>query len=496
MRAPSFIAICLGLALVFVAAVAPTIANADAEAVARAENWTGDLDVMVARRTLRLLLPYSKTLFFIDRGQEFGVLAEVGRELEQWLDKRRPDGALRFRVVMIPKSREQLIPALLAGEGDVIAAGLAVRPEFSDRVDFVEPWFRNQKQFVVTGPSAPDYRTLDDLAGSTAHVRVESSYAANIAELNKKLVQKKLRPIEVRLTDGSLNDEDMFEFVNAGILPYAFAHAHLAGVWTQVLPNLKARPDLQIGDGEDIAWGVRKQSPQLRAELDAFVKSHAIGTTYGNAILRRYYVDTRIIKNSLANDEIAKFTGLLPIFRKIGERFGLDYLMLAAQGYQESGLDQSKRSPRGAVGVMQLLPSTAREKPIGISGVEHDAEANIMAAAQYIRYLRDNFVKDPALDEHNRILMTLAAYNAGPGNLHAFRALAKNMGLNPDLWFGNVEHAAANKVGVETVQYVANIYKYYLAYRLVNERERQRAEARDREFPKSDPSPRGSVAGP
>jgi membrane-bound lytic murein transglycosylase MltF len=496
MRAPSVIAICLCLALVFVAAVAPTVANADAAAVVHGENWTGDLDAMVARRTLRLLLPYSKTLFFIDRGQEFGLLAEVGRELEQWLDKRHRDGALRFRVVMIPTSREQLIPALLAGEGDVIAAGLAVRPEFADRVDFIEPWFRNQKEFVVTGPSAPDYRTLDDLAGSIAHVRVASSYAANIAELNKRLVQKKLRPIEVRLTDGSLNDEDMFEFVSAGILPFAFAHTHLAGVWTQVLPNLRARPDLQIGDGEDIAWGVRKNSPQLRAELDAFVKSHAIGTTYGNAILRRYYVDTRIIKNSLSNDEIAKFTSLVPIFRKVGERYGLDYLMLAAQGYQESGLDQSKRSPRGAVGVMQLLPSTAREKPIGISGVEHDAEANILAAAQYIRYLRDNCVNDPALDERNRILMTLAAYNAGPGNLHAFRALAKNMGLNPDLWFGNVEHAAANKVGVETVQYVGNIYKYYLAYRLVSEREMRRAEARDREFPATDPSPGGPVAGP
>jgi membrane-bound lytic murein transglycosylase MltF len=281
----------------------------------------------------------------------------------------------------------------------------------------------------------------------------------------------------------------MFEFVNAGILPYAFAHTHLASIWTRVLPNLKARPDLQIGDGEDIAWAIRKNSPQLRTELDAFVKAHAIGTAYGNAILRRYYVDTRIIKNSLSNDELEKFTDLAPIFRKYGESYGLDYLMLAAQGYQESRLDQSKRSPRGAVGVMQLLPSTAQARPIGVYGVEDNAEANIMAAAGYLRYLRDNFVNDPAIDEHNRTLMTLAAYNAGPGNLHAFRTLAKTMGLNPNLWFGNVEHAAARKVGAETVQYVGNIYKYYLAYRLVTESEAKRAAARDSEFMRLSPSP-------
>lgn len=476
------------LAFAVASLVAVSVAHADDRTKFDAENWADDLDGMVARRTLRLLLPYSKTLFFIDRGQEFGLLAELGRELEQWLDKRHKDGVLRFRVIMIPKSREQLVPALLAGEGDVIAGGLAVRPEFADQVDFIEPWFRNQKVFIVTGPSAPDYRSLDDLAGTTAHVRVASSYAANIAELNTRLMQKNLPPIAVRPTDGSLNDEDMFEFVNAGILPYAFAHTHLASIWTQVLPNLKARPDLQIGDGEDIAWGIRKNSPQLRTELDAFVKAHAIGTAYGNAILRRYYVDTRIIKNSLSNDEVEKFTGLAPIFRKYGERYGLDYLMLAAQGYQESGLDQSKRSPRGAVGVMQLLPSTAQARPIGVSGVEDDAEANIMAAAGYLRYLRDNFVNDPAIDEHNRMLMTLAAYNAGPGNLHAFRALAKTMGLNPNLWFGNVEHAAARKVGVETVQYVGNIYKYYLAYRLVTESEDKRAAARDSELMRLSPS--------
>lgn len=482
MRLHIFTVIFIRLALAVASVFAMTGTHANAQAMLLDENWTGDLDGMVARRTVRLLLPYSKTLFFIDRGQEFGLLAELGRELEQWLNKRHPDGALRFRVVMIPKSREQLAPALLAGEGDVVAGGLAVRPEFSELVDFVEPWFRNQKEFVVTGPSAPDYRSLDDLAGTTAHVRVASSYAANIAELNKKLAKKNLRPIEVHWADGSLNDEDMFEFVNAGILPYAFAHTHLASIWTQVLPNLRARPDLQIGDGEDIAWAIRKNSPQLKSELDAFVKAHAIGTSWGNAILRRYYVDTRIVKNSLSNDEIGKFTVLAPVFRKYAALYGLDYLMLAAQGYQESGLDQSKRSARGAVGVMQLLPSTAQAKPIAVLGIAQDPEANIMAAASYLRHLRDNFVNDPALDERNRMLMTLAAYNAGPGNLRGFRALARTMGLNPDIWFDNVEHAAARKVGVETVQYVSNIYKYYLAYRLAIESEKRRAGARNDEF--------------
>jgi membrane-bound lytic murein transglycosylase MltF len=144
--------------------------------------------------------------------------------------------------------------------------------------------------------------------------------------------------------------------------------------------------------------------------------------------------------------------------------------MLMAQGFQESQLDQKARSPRGAVGVMQLLPKTANDPTVGINGIDKSADKNIEAGSKYMRLLADKYLNDPQLTEMNKTLMTFAAYNAGPGNLRKFRALAEQSGLDKNIWFGNVEQAAAQVVGRETVDYVGNIYKYYVAYKLVAEK--------------------------
>lgn len=149
----------------------------------------------------------------------------------------------------------------------------------------------------------------------------------------------------------------------------------------------------------------------------------------------------------------------------------------AAQGYQESQLDQTRRSPRGAVGIMQLLPSTAKDKAIGISGIDKDAARNVEAGTKYLRHLVDTYIDGDDLQPRDRQLFAFAAYNAGPGNLRKFRSKAKAMGLDPNVWFGNVENAAAEIVGRETVQYVSNIYKYYVAYSLLVDRMDERKAA-------------------
>ena len=165
------------------------------------------------------------------------------------------------------------------------------------------------------------------------------------------------------------------------------------------------------------------------------------------------------------------------MFKKYGQQYDFDWLMIAAQGYQESQLDQSARSPRGAIGVMQLMPKTAADPTVGIPDIE-SVDNNIHAGVKYLRTLVDKYLDDPALDRKNRTLMAFAAYNAGPGNLRKFRKLAAESGLDPNVWFHNVEHAAAEIVGRETVQYVANIYKYYVAYRLATERHEERTKAK------------------
>jgi membrane-bound lytic murein transglycosylase MltF len=151
---------------------------------------------------------------------------------------------------------------------------------------------------------------------------------------------------------------------------------------------------------------------------------------------------------------------------------------LAALGYQESHLNQNQRSKRGAVGVMQILPSTAANPPISVRNVRISADANIMAGTKYLRMVADEYLDDPKINDQNRMLMAFAAYNAGPGNLRKFRRVARDSGLNQNVWFDNVEIAAARTIGDETVDYVRNIYKYYVAYKLLTEREQERKEAR------------------
>jgi len=141
--------------------------------------------------------------------------------------------------------------------------------------------------------------------------------------------------------------------------------------------------------------------------------------------------------------------------------------MITAQGYQESALNQSERSKSGAVGIMQMKPSSAREPDIAIEGIEKSAERNIEGGNKYLRFLITKYINDPTLDDKNRTLFAFAAYNAGPTGLRRFRDKAQAMGLDRNVWFGNVENGAAAIVGRETVQYVSNVYKYYIAYKLV-----------------------------
>jgi membrane-bound lytic murein transglycosylase MltF len=272
-----------------------------------------------------------------------------------------------------------------------------------------------------------------------------------------------------------LEDEDVMEMVNAGLLPWMIVDQHKATLWKDIFTSLTLRPDLAVHEGGEIAWAMRKDSPLLLDAVNKFVDKHKIGTTFGNMMKNRYLGNKSPVKRATSQEELEKFTQLAALFKQYCEQYDFDTLMIAAQGYQESKLDQSAKSPRGAVGIMQLLPSTAADKSIAITGIDKDPGKNIHAGVKYMRLLVDKYLDDPALDDKNRTLMAFAAYNAGPGNLRKFRKLAEKSGLDPNIWFGNVEHAAADIVGRETVQYVANIYKYYVAYRLATERAQERA---------------------
>jgi membrane-bound lytic murein transglycosylase MltF len=423
---------------------------------------TSDFDGMLKRRVVRVLVPYSKTYFFIDRGDIRGIDGELGLEFQKWLNKRyKQKGAYRIHVAFIPTQRDQLLKRLNDGHGDIAAGGLTVTPERKAIVDFAAPWASDVKEVLVTGPTAPPVSSLADLGGREVRVRASSSYFTHLNAINRMLGDK---PIKVVTIDENLEDEDLLEMVSAGLLPWAVVDRHKARLWAGIYPKLTVRDDIVIHDGGDMAWAIRAGNPKLKKVLGKFVATHKLGTEFGSDIFLRYVKDGRTVKNALAAGDLNKFKSFYGSFEKYGDAFKIQAALLAAQGYQESQLNQELRSRSGAVGIMQIKQSTASEKEIGVANVAASADANIHAAAKYLRFLAAHYIDDPAVDDQNKVLMALAAYNAGPGSLKRFRAYARQHGLNPNVWFGNVESAAAAIKGYETVQYVSNIYKYYIAY--------------------------------
>jgi membrane-bound lytic murein transglycosylase MltF len=193
-------------------------------------------------------------------------------------------------------------------------------------------------------------------------------------------------------------------------------------------------------------------------------------------IERRYLQNTNYVKNAAAETERRKLRSLVKMFETYGGKYNVDYLLMTAQGYQESRLDQSVKSRVGAIGVMQVMPATGKDLAVGDI---RQTEPNVHAGVKYFRFMMDQYYKDDPMDELNKGLMTLASYNAGPGRIRQLRKEAADRGLNPNVWFGNVERVVSERIGRETVTYVSNIYKYYVAYRLVLDRDQARARAKE-----------------
>jgi membrane-bound lytic murein transglycosylase MltF len=439
------------------------------------EPFKGDWDEIKQRRMLRALVVYSRTLFFVDRGTQRGVTYDVLKAFEDDVNARLRTGTLRFHVVFVPVPRDQLIPALLAGRGDIAAANLTVTPERKELVDFSAPILDDVRELVVTGPSGPKLLHPEDLSGKPVHVRRSSSYWEHLEALNRTLVGEGKPPAVLVPAPEDLEDEDLLEMVNAGLLPTTVCDDYQARFWKQFLPQLSFDSAVAVSGAGAIAWMLRPGSPRLKAVVDPFIRRHRKGTAFGNTLIRKYMRNSRSVLAATSGKEFRKFQQMEELFRKYGTRYDVDYLLVMAQGYQESRLDQSVLSPAGAIGVMQLLPATAAQ--MGVGDI-HKLEPNIHAGVKYLRHVEDTYFDEPSLDPLVKAFFAFASYNAGPNRIQSLRREAARRGLDPDRWFKNVEYVAAERIGRETVTYVSNIFKYYVAYQLVAAAEQERAAAR------------------
>jgi len=435
--------------------------------------WTTDLDDLKARRLVRVLVVYSKTFYFFDGARPLGISYELGNALEQQLNLDNPDAARPIRVMFVPVSRDRLIPALIEGRGDIAAVNLTITPERLELVDFSAPFTESVSEILVTSASSGVPDSVTDLSGRSVYVRRSSSYFASLEALNRSLEFQRKAPVKILLADENLEDEDILEMVNAGLIDATVVDSYLARFWSQVFPNLRAQPHITLRAQAKIAWAFRKYSPQLKTAIDDFVARNHVGTPRGETVLRRYLQDTRWVRNPTSEADMRRFSDLSKYFKKYARQYRFEWLMLVAQGYEESGLDQNMRGPTGAVGVLQVSPTTARARQINVPDIEK-AEPNIHAGVKYLRYLVDLHFNEPGIDLMNRHLFAFAAYHSGPNEIARLRRDAAAAGLDANKWFYNVELLVARELGRDTVQYVSNIFKYYVAYQMALEQIRVR----------------------
>ncbi len=441
--------------------------SADDRLPVNLEQRTGDLDAMIKRQSIRALVLYNRSGFFYVDGRPQGIYYEALQNFERFVNQKLHTGSKHVQVTFIPLDPDQIESALTAGVGDLIAYGVTVTPEREQNVAFSIPILTDVKQIVVTGKEFSRVSSWQDLSGTKVFVNPLTTYYSNLEKINDSLSKQGKPPILIQRADKNLMDEDLMEMVNAGIIPATVTISQRAKLWASVLPNIILQPSLVVAEGETLAFAMRKENPKFKELLDEFVKTHAAGTSFGNTEIRRYLDNAHWVKNPTSEVEVKKFKETVAFFKKYSTQYGFDYLMIVAQGYQESMLNQSARNGR-AVGIMQVEPTTAAVPPISIPDVM-TAENNIHAGVKILRDIADKYLNDPKIDPENRLLLTFASYNAGPTRIAELRKRAPSQGLDPNKWFGNVELLAAQSIGQVTVQYVSNIYKYYVAYKLVVE---------------------------
>jgi membrane-bound lytic murein transglycosylase MltF len=368
----------------------------------------------------------------------------------------------------------------LEGRGDIVAANLTITPERQELVDFSAPLYPGVSELLVTGPAAQNVASFDDLTSMELHLRQSSSYFEHVASLNRKRREAGRREIPVRAADERLEDHDLLDMVNAGLIPAVIVDSHKAAFWARIFDKITVHDTLAVNIGGEIAWAVRKNSPKLLDEVNGFVNTARKGTLLGNVTLKRYLKNTRWIEDVRSGKALESYQETIDIIRRHASDYDFDWLMIAAQGYQESKLDQGQRSRAGAIGIMQVLPSTAADPNVNIHNIE-EAENNVHAGIKYLRFVRDRYFSDPGIEPLDRVLFSFAAYNAGPGNIAKARKKAAALGLDPNQWFGNVEVAASRVISREPVIYVRNIYKYYVAYKLIEENRIKREDARTKQ---------------
>jgi len=431
------------------------------------EQHTGDLDVMLKRKSIRVLVVNSKAFYDIEKGKKTGIYNDAIVAFEKQINKKYPNASkhIKTKLIPIPVTREMLIPALNAGYGDVAIADNTISKRRAEQIAFSNPFASGINEILITSSEMDGIAAFEDLSGKEVFVKPSMSYLDSLLQVSETLVHKGLDPIVIRALPEELESEDILELVNDGLIGITIMDDYKAKMWSTVYEKLTLHEDITFREDAELGVMVRKNNPKLLAELNDFIETKRVGDAFAKVATEKYFSSKRYKKLSKSGISKKKFQSLKKTFKKYAEQYELDPLMLMAQAYQESRLREKAKSHVGARGIMQLMPATAREMNVGSI---LNTDSNIHAGIKYHKKLKEHYFSDESIAKEDRSLFIFAGYNAGPNRINRYRKIAAERGLNPDKWFGNVEVIAAEKIGRETVQYIQNIYNYYVAYTMMN----------------------------
>ncbi len=435
------------------------------------KRYSASLDEVLERRFLRVLTSRNAFDYFIHQGKRGGYQFEMVRAFTKFLNRKyaRGSGELPIQFELMPVHDDELIPLLEAGAADLIAARMTITPSRAEQVAFTRA-YRSVDERLVTHDGTPAITGPGDLSGQTVAVRRRSSYHASLLALNEKLVAEGRPPVEIELVDGALETERILELVAARRYPYTVADSMVAELAVEVSPPLRLVEHVTLREKGQLAWATLPGANDLLAEMNLFLARYEQGTLLGNLALQSYFAAESKWSGRFDAGAGEPLSDYDDVIKSHAEAYEFDWRLVAAMAFQESRFDPNARNRSGAVGLMQIKPSTAREPFIGIPdviGAKH-ASNNVEAGLKYLRWIKQRyFDSEPELRERDRLRMALAAYNAGPRTIARARGRARMLGYDPDRWFRNVELALLDMRKSEPVKYVSEINQRYIAYKLL-----------------------------
>ncbi|WP_293143818.1 lytic transglycosylase F [Moritella sp.] len=427
-----------------------------------------DLPQLLKKRTIKVLVVNHPAYYFIYQSRPRGLAYDMMREYEKHLNQKHfKDTRLKLNILFIPVPSSQIISLLAQGYGDIAIGPLMTPQRQQNQVTHTEPIYTDHQLLLVSHKSTKEYQDIKQLSGKEIWIRRNSIYHQQLQHINKQLFHLNEPPIYINIVSDELEDLEILDMVDNKQIFMTMTSNHSLRLWKRLYKNIKIHPKLAVGSRIPSTWAVRNHTPQLTRSLNQFIAKHKKGTKIGNILHRRYLVRHPWLKKVIHQQFENRYLETEQIIKKYAKQYKFDWQLILAQAYQESRLNQKAISHRGAVGVMQVLPSTANEPYINIKNI-NQVDANIHAGVKYLHFMQQRYFSHDKITKIDSLLLSFAAYNAGPAKLIRLRKRALKEGLNPNIWFNHVEKIAAEVIGRETVDYVNNIYKFYITYLLAS----------------------------